>query len=435
MLVRANLFIVGIGIAVAGQANSGCLNPERLNFRPDGTFKIMQITDTQDDHCIEARTVELITKALATEQPDLVVFSGDNITGLSDLPADIPFDEKNRIAINNIIDPVEAAGIPFIITFGNHDADAYYDNKPGALNEPEQLEYYRSFSCNLNRPDFEGRITGTGEMVALIWNSDDSEPVFTVWGLDSGRYAPNPINGQNINQQTVVYDNTWDYIRQDQVDWYVNHSKILEHIHGKTIPGLMFFHIPLFEHEIMWNVDAGWTYPDGEPTYTGAQPGKHSLVGERNECICTGPFNSGLFAAMLDRGDIKGVFVGHDHINNYHGNFYGITLGYGASSGFGPYGFGDDQRNRLRGIRTFVIHEDDPTNMQTTFHTADEYGVDTADPNTYNDYPPEICPPAEGNSAAAAGLKLISTEAEVKTRFDGSRVSVGEVVRPANDKP
>lgn len=358
----------------------GCFQPEKLNFRADGTFKVMQITDPQDDHCTEKRTVELITKALEQENPDLVVFSGDIITGGDRSP------EETRIAINNMVAPIEAAGVPFMITFGNHDEDS---SEITGLYEPDQLEIYRGYSCNINEPDYEDRVTGTGEMVTLVRGSFDRNPKLAVWGLDSGRYAPNPIAGQDINQEPVKYDNKWDWIREDQVNWYVEKSKNIEKRYGKKIPGMMFFHIPLPEHEYMWDVDKGYEYPDH--MLVGKQPGKHEIQGERNECVCTGPFNSGLFGAMVERGDIKTVFVGHDHINNYQGNYYGIQLGYGASSGFGPYGFEGDERNRLRGVRIFEVSEANPEKISTHMLLASELGINTDDPKKYNDYPPEIC--------------------------------------------
>jgi len=37
---------------------------------------------------------------------------------------------------------------------------------------------------------------------------------------------------------------------------------------------------------------------------------KHGIVGERNEEECPGPINSGMFSAILERGDVKGVFCG-----------------------------------------------------------------------------------------------------------------------------
>ena len=71
---------------------------------------------------------------------------------------------------------------------------------------------------------------------------------------------------------------------------------------------------------------------------------------------------------------------GHDHVNSYAGDYHGILLGYGGSSGFGPYGFGGNERNRLRGIRIHDFNEDDVRgyveNFQTYFKKAGEdYGM------------------------------------------------------------
>ena len=40
-----------------------------------------------------------------------------------------------------------------------------------------------------------------------------------------------------------------------------------------------------------------------------------------------------MFAAMIEAGDVMGVFVGHDHDNDYIVNAYGIALGYGRFTG------------------------------------------------------------------------------------------------------
>ena len=39
--------------------------------------------------------------------------------------------------------------------------------------------------------------------------------------------------------------------------------------------------------------------------------------------------NDGLFSLMVRGGKMKGVFVGHDHINDYEGTLHGIRLSYG----------------------------------------------------------------------------------------------------------
>jgi hypothetical protein len=43
--------------------------------------------------------------------------------------------------------------------------------------------------------------------------------------------------------------------------------------------------------------------------------------------------NSGMFLAMLEKGDVLGTFAGHDHANDYIFKHYNIALAYGRFSG------------------------------------------------------------------------------------------------------
>ena len=115
----------------------------------------------------------------------------------------------------------------------------------------------------------------------------------------------------------------------------------------------MFIHIPLWEYRFMW-----FGSVDGRTDADHARGlARHSIVGERNEEECPGPFNSGMFSAILDRTDVKGVFCGHDHVNTYVGDYYGVLLGYAGNTGFGTYGLDGADRNRLRGARVFELDE------------------------------------------------------------------------------
>ena len=78
---------------------------------------------------------------------------------------------------------------------------------------------------------------------------------------------------------------------------------------------------------------------------------------------------------MLQRGDVKGVFCGHDHVNDFIGNYYGIYLGYAANTGFGTYGLGGTQNNRLRGARVFILNEDKIETFNTFMVYALDYGI------------------------------------------------------------
>ena len=52
----------------------------KLTFKND-TFKILQIADTQEGRKVSPDTLALISAALDREEPDLVVYSGDQIWG------------------------------------------------------------------------------------------------------------------------------------------------------------------------------------------------------------------------------------------------------------------------------------------------------------------------------------------------------------------
>lgn len=51
--------------------------------------------------------------------------------------------------------------------------------------------------------------------------------------------------------------------------------------------------------------------------------------GDCNEKECSFNINSGMFVNMLECGDVMGVFVGYDYVNDYIVIFYNIVLGYG----------------------------------------------------------------------------------------------------------
>lgn len=79
------------------------------------------------------------------------------------------------------------------------------------------------------------------------------------------------------------------------------------------------------------------------------------LVGTRKEKACAPQLNSGMFASMKEMGDILGVFVGHDHDDDYAVFWKGILLAYGRYTG------GDTVYNNLsNGARVIEMTEGQP---------------------------------------------------------------------------
>lgn len=343
----------------------------RLRFRTDGTFKIVQFNDTQDDELTDRRTVELIEKVLDQEKPDFVVINGDVITGGCETRLAV------KQAINNVVWPMESRRIPWAITYGNHDEDSLPQS---GVDEAGMLAIYRSYEYNVNAESTQG-VTGTSNTIVTIASAaKKNREAFALWLMDSGRYAPEAIDGQDFAGYPA-----WDWLRMDQVAWYREQSQQLERRRGRTVPGLMFLHIALWEHRFMW-----WGGVDTRTEADAARGrARHGIVGERNEDECPGPFNSGMFNAILERGDVKGVFVGHDHINDYVGDYYGVMLGYAPGTGFGAYGLDGADRNRLRGGRVFELTE---AGEEVTIATRGVYARDLGIDLTANDQPMEPLP-------------------------------------------
>ncbi|MGM9472554.1 metallophosphoesterase family protein [Pseudarthrobacter sp. YS3] len=372
LAAAGTLGALGLTVAsgVAGNAAPGTKAPKpALAFRPDGGFKVVQFNDTQDDEQTDRRTIELMDKTLDAEKPDFVVINGDVINGGCDSELEV------KQALNNVVQPMESRKIPWAVTFGNHDEDSVART---GMTEARMLQFLQTYGFNMNGDSTEG-LTGTSNSLVLVQSAKTKAPAFGLWLIDTGRYAPDTIDGQDFQGYP-----DWDWVRMDQVTWYRNTSIATEQKYGKKIPSLMWGHIALHEHRNMWfaSLDSR-TDADHARALT-----KHSIVGERNEDECPGPINSGLFSAFLERGDVRGYFVGHDHVNTYVGNYYGVQLGYAPGTGFGAYGLSGPERNRLRGARVFELDENHPDIYKDTrLVFAKDLGIDL----TANDQP--IVPP------------------------------------------
>jgi hypothetical protein len=327
-----------------------------LSFAADGTFRVVQFNDTQDNHRTDVRTLQLMERTLDREKPQFVVLNGDVVNG------DMTTAEQVRQAYNNVVLPMEERRIPWAVTFGNHDEDSA---PATGMTEPKILEFLRSYPHNRNAA--ARGVSGHSNSVLTVRSARGRGPGLALWLLDSGRYSPETVAGQKVEEYT------YETVHADQVAWYRERSLALEKQAGAPVPGLMFFHIPLWEHRFMWfGSPTEWT----DEAHAKAVA-KHSIEGERNEREYTAHFNPGLFLAALERGDVKGIFCGHDHINTYAGDYFGIRLGYGPGTGFATYGLDGAEKHRLRGARVFDLDERHPGVLKATRTVlAADLGID-----------------------------------------------------------
>ncbi|HOD03206.1 MAG TPA: hypothetical protein PKN28_07750, partial [Clostridiales bacterium] len=79
----------------------------QLMFSSSGDFVILQFADCQDVYPAREAMVTFINEALDNVQPNLVVFTGDNVV------------TDNLMAFDEILNPVVSRGLPFTFCFGN----------------------------------------------------------------------------------------------------------------------------------------------------------------------------------------------------------------------------------------------------------------------------------------------------------------------------
>ncbi len=336
-------------VAAASPAFAAVDNNDVLRFNKDGKFKIMQISDTQDIDVPREATIMFMEKALDAEKPDLVVFTGDQLAG-----GKIETAEGVYAGIKAILQPVVDRGIPFTVVFGNHDND---DGCP--VSRDEQFAYYQTFPGCLAY-DAVPEMYGTGTHNLPIYASEGSETKFNLWMIDSNDY--DRVNGG------------YDYVHQDQIDWYEKTSKALEKKEGHLVPSIAFQHIIVPEvAELL--VDSPFSGENaiskvinGENKLLMLKPGKAS--GILLEFPCPSNTNSGQFASWKERGDVIAASFGHDHINTFIGNVDGIDLVMCPGVTFQSYG-----RYITRAVRIFELDENDPWSYNTHLYKfTDAFG-------------------------------------------------------------
>jgi hypothetical protein len=285
-----------------------CLNaarPQKLRFRTDSTFKIVQFTDLhivwQDGRSDSA--YKCMDQVIRTEKPDFIMLTGD-----------IVFSNPAVDNFRKIINFISSYKTPFGFVFGNHDHQ-FSATDSVLLCSVKDIPY--------NMTTTAVGIAGDSNYALPVYSSDGKKVESVIYGLDSH-------NDSRFGKKLGIKG--YDHIYYDQIGWYMNTSKQYAKMNnGTPLPSLMFFHIPIPEY------------------MEAAMDQNASLYGSRREPMCSPRLNSGLYAAMVEMGDVMGIFCGHDHDNDFAVDHYGIMLAYGRFSG------GSTSYNHLRGNGARVI--------------------------------------------------------------------------------
>ncbi|MEC0229551.1 metallophosphoesterase family protein [Paenibacillus alba] len=286
----------------------------QLTFREDRTFTIAQFTDIhwKDGGSEDQLSRKLMEQVLDAERPDFVVFTGDVIYTGYIKPGDSACEEPAK-AFREAVQAVESRGIKWAVVFGNHDTES-------RITREQLMEVVCEHNHTVAQAGLE-ELHGVGNYSIQVKNSQ-GETGAVMYFFDSGNLSPYPHIGG------------YDWIQRDQIHWYTEESlRIMPQDRSASVPALAFFHIPLPEYKEVWE--------------------SQTCYGNKFEPVCCAKVNAGMFAAMLEMGDVVGTFAGHDHVNDYWGNLHGIRLCYGRATGYNTYG----QEGFARGARLIRLTE------------------------------------------------------------------------------
>lgn len=260
-----------------------------LKFNENGQFKIAQFTDMH--LCIghseyrdqqAEKTFARLSRVVRNEKPDFLVFTGDIVTG-----------GEGMRSWNRLIDSLNQFKVPFCVVFGNHDYQV--------VSRLEMSKAIVSSQYSFNKLNDSKELA---DMELEVIASKGNKVSCVLYCMDSHDYSKDRSLGK------------YAWFETKQVEWLRNCCMAQRKANGgNPVNSLAFFHICLQEYG---------------PAFANASNYK---MGRRAEDECPGALNPGMFAAMVETGNIMGVFVGHDHDNDYVVLEKGIALGYGRYSG------------------------------------------------------------------------------------------------------
>ena len=289
-------------------ADMNTLKRGALQFPPDGAFKILQLTDLHLSYrrgaVFKDKTLRLVHDAVRDERPNLVIVTGDMVWS--------PYTERAYAEFAALMDSFSQ---PWTLVFGNHDRDF--------VPHTEALEAaaLRSPFCLYERG--EERVSGNGNYTLRLCG-EAGRLLWMLYFFDTGDVSRYPRVGG------------YSHITMPQLDWFYETAREVKAENaGSGYASLVFMYKAVPEFRDMWE-----------------NGGCRGVRYEREGCALVHP---GLFCALLEDGTVRGVFVGHDHGNNYTGTHHGIRLSYGAITGYNNFARNGLGKDLPRGARVITL--------------------------------------------------------------------------------
>lgn len=205
----------------------------------------------------------------------------------------------NKRAVESFIDFMEEMGIPYAMTWGNHDREGTYN--PNWISDKFMKAPY-SLYTEIDNDDVHER---SNYIINLTDKSGHT--VWQITHLDSGA---------SYRDGAADISFTYDFIRDDQLEWMkAEHDAV-----GKDVPVLCYYHIPQLDFD-----EAYLSISSGSTDY--------DYRFFKNEGFAKSSYAK-LMEEDFAKCNVKASFIGHDHANDFTFTTpNGMMFGYGVKSG------------------------------------------------------------------------------------------------------
>ena len=282
----------------------------KLSVGEDGRFDILQMADIQFVSAIGENSLQVMDATIASANPDLIVLTGDQIS-----PEYLVGQKwKAKKILNQITSYFDSKKIPWTAEFGNHDGTC------GVIKKREMLEIYQKSAY------FIGGLEQNDNWETYINEEDDTYCNYFIPVYDGEKVA----HGVMLLDCASCLTGPYKGYTKGQIDFYNQMSEKY-----KDVPFSIYTHEPTEEFQTMYdareNKDLVSQFlgeiespEDGISYYPTASP-------ETNEY---------LRESLKSNKNVKGIYVGHDHLSNFSGilkmsDDYSVVLAYGRMSSYG----------------------------------------------------------------------------------------------------
>ena len=349
----------------------------RLQFHQSGKFRVLQFADIQDGPKVSKDTIKLIEASLDATRPDIVIFNGNQIAGYD--PAYAPTSRKRhwsarpigntsealeeryaaalehtrelvRKTMEQLVHPLAERGVPWAVTFGNHDFQCGLDNGeiesicrefPGCLNPvPDgNADGAAQVSHAAVLPDQLVHACAPGTFALPVSDVDRTRDVLGLVLLDSGDYARSGGYGSPSSAALRFLEDVPGMMAAQSQNETLS-----------QLPCMVFQHFPIAQYYQLLKPVAATAaraiegYRDFAGRHFVLDEDKTQAGSYLGEGVSCPDADSGEFA-ILGKTGYFAISAGHDHRNAFVGS---VPVGTDSdrqmmmvaspTSGFGSYG-------------------------------------------------------------------------------------------------